>query len=113
MKSDEEEDEKRALQEHQEYEPTKVKIPRVKNGVYPVHVYKTTQTYNHKGQLLVTIKPQIIDGQKFEKTTIYVNWNLPAATIMISSDVLNNILRVQFFDSLRTVKKERDLKKRQ
>ena len=101
-------EEKRALGQHQEYEPTKVKIPKLPKGMYTVYLFKTIGVEVAGKKTLLTMKPQVIGGYSFPKREIYTNYapGITYENIFMSDEELNAMLRIDFFDKLRTIKRK-------
>lgn len=90
-----------------EFKPTKIKIPKVKPGVYTLWINKTDIQENKK-YASVTLKKQEFAGLIIPHgTQLIVDYynERSSGTVTVTDEKLNKLLRTIFFDSLRTKKK--------
>ena len=92
-----------------EWKPTVIRIPKVTPGSHRVMINKTDIIVG-KYKTTVTLKKQSLGGYDVPQGTVVVlnsneiGWNL-YDHVYLTDDVINKILRVLYFDSLRTKKK--------
>lgn len=94
------------IMDRDEFKPTPIKIPKVDPNRNHLVYINTTDVKETPYGYLVTLKKQVIAGITIPHGTVMHVIGIPRGTMIeIMGDDLNKLLRILYFDSLRTKKK--------
>jgi hypothetical protein len=93
-----------------EFKPTPIRIPKVNpKNTYDLLVNKTQVYESRGGRITVVLKKQEVEGYTIPHGTVIdipYRHNGGSLTVPVFGEDLNKLLRIIYFDTLRTIKKK-------